>query len=91
MIQEILYKEIEKALSYLYSVSEQNIQFQKTRKDFDGDITLVVFSFFGASRKVPEETAEEIGFYLKGNVTEVVDFNVVSGQKFYPYWFHQPN
>jgi arginyl-tRNA synthetase len=92
MIEEILYKETEKALSKLYSVSEQKIQFQKTRKDFDGDITLVVFSFLGASTKGPEETAEEIGCYLKGNVKEVVDFNVVKGflnlSISKDFWFH---
>ena len=71
MIKEILYKETEKALSNLYLVSNQKIQFQKTRKDFVGDITLVVFSLLSASRKGPEETADEIGCYLKENVTEV--------------------
>ena len=79
MIQEILHKEVEKALRELYSVSKQNIQFQNTSKDFRGDITLVVFALSRASKKGVEETAEEIGKYLHQNVTEVTDFNVVKG------------
>jgi len=79
MIQEILYTEIEKCLVKLYSAKEQSIQFQKTRKDFDGDITLVVFPLLRASKKGSEQTAEEIGDYLKEKVSEVADFNVVKG------------
>ena len=79
MIQEILYTEIEKCLVKLNSAKEQSIQFQKTRKDFDGDITLVVFPLLRASKKRPEQTAEEIGKYLKEKVSEVADFNVVKG------------
>ena len=79
MIQEILHKEVEKALTELYSVSNQNIQFQNTSKDFNGDITLVVFALSRASKKGVEETAEEIGNYLHKNVAEVTDFNVVKG------------
>jgi arginyl-tRNA synthetase len=79
MIKEILHKEIEKALSKLYSVENQSIQFQNTRKDFLGDITLVVFPLLLASKKGAEQTAEDIGIYLKENVLEVVNFNVVKG------------
>ena len=79
MIQEILYKQIEQAIAELYSASEQSIEFQKTRKDFDGDITLVVFPLLRASKKGAEQTAEEIGNYLKESVDEVTDFNVVKG------------
>ncbi len=79
MIEEILKQEIEKCLAELYSATEQSIQFQKTRKDFEGDITLVVFPLLRASKKGPEQTAEEIGNYLKEKLSEVVDFNVVKG------------
>ena len=79
MIQQILHKEIEKALAELYSVSKKSIQFQSTRKDFDGDITLVVFPLLRASKKGPEQTAEEIGVYLQRKIVEVIDFNVVKG------------
>ncbi len=79
MIEQILKVAIAQCLSELYAVDEQNIQFQKTRKEFDGDITLVVFPILRASKKSPEQTAEEIGNYLKEEVAEVVDFNVVKG------------
>jgi len=79
MIEEILKPEIEKCLAELYSATDQSIQFQKTRKDFEGDVTLVVFPLLRASRKGPEPTAEEIGNYLKSKVDEVNGFNVVKG------------
>jgi arginyl-tRNA synthetase len=79
MIEQILHSEIEKCLSELYSAEKQSIQFQKTRKEFDGDITLVVFPLLRSSKKGPEQTAEEMGNYLKEKVTEVSDFNVVKG------------
>ena len=79
MIAKILHKEIEKCLSVLYSSEGQDIQFQKTIKDFKGDITLVVFPLLRVSKKGPEQTAEQIGGYLKEKVSEVVGFNVVKG------------
>ena len=93
MIEEILKLEIEKCLAELYSATDQSIQFQKTRKDFEGDVTLVVFSLLRASKKGPEQTAEEIGNYLKNNVTEVDGFNVVKGflnlKIAKSFWFNQ--
>lgn len=93
MIEEILKQEIEKCLAELYSATEQSIQFQKTRKDFEGDITLVVFPLLRASKKGPEQTAEEIGNYLKEKVKEVSDFNVVKGflnlEIKQEYWYNQ--
>ena len=93
MIEEILKQEIEKCLAELYSATEQSIQFQKTRKDFEGDITLVVFPLLRASKKGPEQTAEEIGNYLKEKVKEVSDFNVVKGflnlEITQEYWYNQ--
>ena len=93
MIEEILKQEIEKCLTELYSATEQSIQFQKTRKDFKGDITLVVFPLLRASQKGPEQTAEEMGNYLKEKVTEVADFNVVKGflnlEITQEYWYSQ--
>ena len=79
MIEQILHTEINKCLLELYSSENQNIQFQKTRKEFEGDITLVVFSLLRASKKGPEQTAEEIGIFLKKNLKEVDSFNVVKG------------
>jgi len=93
MIEEILKQEIEKCLAELYSATEQSIQFQKTRKDFKGDITLVVFPLLRASKKGPEKTAEEIGNYLKEKVSEVAGFNVVKGflnlEITQEYWYNQ--
>ena len=79
MIKKTLYKEIEKALLDLYGVSEQSVQFQKTRKDFQGDITLVVFPLLRASKIGVEETARQIGEYLKQNVPDIIDYNVIKG------------
>ena len=79
MIEQILHTEIEKCLLELYSSKNQNIQFQKTRKEFDGDVTLVVFPLLRLSKKGPEQTAEEIGNFLKEAVKEVCGFNVVKG------------
>ena len=79
MIEQILHTEIEKCLFKLYSTQNQNIQIQKTRKEFDGDITLVVFPLLRASKKGPEQTCQEIGDFLKNNVKEVNNFNVVKG------------
>ena len=67
------------ALKSLYNLEVETIDFQPTRKDFDGDITLVVFPYLRSSRKGPEQTGEEIGEYLKSNYAEVDDFNVVKG------------
>lgn len=69
------------AIENLYgqTVEEKSIQIQKTRKDFEGDFTLVVFPLLRVSKKPPEQTAEEIGNYLKGNVNEIHEFNVIKG------------
>jgi len=69
------------AISKLYGkvVEQEVIQIQKTRKEFKGDITLVVFSLLKISKKSPEETGKEIGEYLKSTIEEVVGFNVIKG------------
>ena len=79
MIEQLLHTSVEKALQSLYGAEGQNIQFQKTRKDFEGDITLVVFPFLRTSKKGPEQTADELGQYLKEKVVEVCCYNVVKG------------
>jgi len=93
MIEEILKLEIEKCLAESYLATDQSIQFQKTRKDFEGDITLVVFPLLRVSKKGPEQTADEIGSYLKENVAEVINFNVVKGflnlEIAKRFWFNQ--
>jgi len=69
------------AINKLYGVKiDVNIlQVQKTRKDFDGDYTIVTFPLLKYSKKSPEQTAEEIGRFLIEQIEEVVDFNVIKG------------
>lgn len=69
------------ALMDLYHLEcdDQEIQVQKTKKIFSGDLTLVVFPFLKASKKGPEQTATEIGEYLKQKDAVIVDFNVIKG------------
>lgn len=69
------------AVKELYGteVPEKMIQLQKTRSDFEGNLTLVTFPLLKISHKKPEETAQELGEYLKKNCKAVADFNVVKG------------
>lgn len=69
------------ALSALYGAEPEMsaIQLQKTKKEFEGHLTLVVFPFLKMSRKSPEATAQEIGEYLVNNETVVASFNVIKG------------
>ncbi|MDY3703736.1 MAG: arginine--tRNA ligase, partial [Prevotella sp.] len=55
------------------------VQLQKTKKEFEGNLTLVVFPFLKISRKKPDETAREIGEYIKQNCEAIADFNAVGG------------
>ena len=70
-----------KAIEQLYgqTVTEQTVQFQKTRAGFEGHLTLVVFPFLKISRKRPDETAREIGEWMKANDDAVADYNAVGG------------
>ncbi len=67
------------AIHKFYGASIEKVNFEKTNPDFEGDLTLVVFPFLKVSKKKPEETAAEIGNYLKANIPEVASFNVVKG------------
>ncbi|MBL4670041.1 MAG: arginine--tRNA ligase [Flavobacteriales bacterium] len=80
MENKLIEKVIE-GLTHLYDakVDVKQVQIQKTRKDFEGDLTVVVFPFLRASKKGPEQTAEDLGAYIKENVAEVVAYNVVKG------------
>ncbi|WP_336526831.1 arginine--tRNA ligase [Bacteroides acidifaciens] len=64
---------------YGQEVPEKMVQIQKTKKEFEGHLTLVVFPFLKMSRKGPEQTAQEIGEYLKANEPAVAAFNVIKG------------
>jgi arginyl-tRNA synthetase len=78
-LEQTLTEKTDEALKSLYGASSDKIAFEKTNPDFTGDLTLVVFNFLKISKKKPEETAAEIGNYLKSVLPEVADFNVVKG------------
>ena len=69
------------AVKELYGaeIPAQMIQLQKTKANFEGNLTLVTFSLLKTSRKSPEATAQEVGEYLKANCKAIADFNVVKG------------
>ena len=81
MIEEKLVKSIVEAIQALYgaTVGPAQVQLQKTKKEFEGHLTLVVFPFLRASRKGPEQTAQEIGEYLAAHEPMVQAFNVIKG------------
>jgi arginyl-tRNA synthetase len=64
---------------YGAEVADNQIQLQKTKKEFKGHLTLVVFPFLRLSKKSPEQTANEIGDYLQKNTTAVAEYNVIKG------------
>ncbi len=76
-----LTKAVVMAIEALYGqkVNEQMVQLQKTKSGFEGNLTLVVFPFLKISRKKPEDTAQEIGAWLKDNCDIIADYNVVKG------------
>lgn len=80
-IEEKLGKSIIAGLSTLYGqeVLASQVQLQKTKKEFQGHLTLVVFPFLRVSKKSPEQTAQEIGEYLKENEPLIASFNVIKG------------
>ena len=78
MIEKILSNQIALVLKKLFGDNEYDVQFQKTRKEFKGDITLVVFPFTKFSKTAPEETAKKIGNELI-SLSEIKNFNVVKG------------
>ena len=80
-IEDKLVASVINGLKALYGqeVPEKMVQLQKTKKEFEGHSTLVVFPFLKMSRKGPEQTAQEIGEYLKANEPAVAAFNVIKG------------
>lgn len=64
---------------YGADVTAEQVQLQKTKKEFKGHLTLVVFPFLRISKKSPEQTAQEIGEYLKEHEPAVAEFNVIKG------------
>lgn len=66
-------------LKELYALDVDAVELQQTRKDFEGDLTIVVFPYLRASKKGPEQTAQELGEHLVKAVEEISGFNVVKG------------
>ena len=64
---------------YGQDVPEKMVQLQKTRSEFEGNLTLVVFPFLKISHKKPEDTAQDLGQYIKDNCQAIADYNVVKG------------
>ena len=80
-IEALISKAAGEAVKALYGMdaNEKMLQLQKTRSEFEGNLTLVVFAFVKAAKKSPEQTAQEIGEYLQQNCSAVEKFNVVKG------------
>ncbi|MEO8534167.1 MAG: arginine--tRNA ligase [Flavobacterium sp.] len=78
-LSQILTPSIQKAIQALFDVTVDKIEFQTTRKEFEGDITMVIFPLLKVIKSNPGELGNKIGSYLVENVNEVARFNVVSG------------
>ncbi|MFV5686948.1 arginine--tRNA ligase [Flavobacterium sp. GB2R13] len=78
-LSQILTPSIEKAILALFDIAIDKVEFQTTRKEFEGDITMVIFPLLKVIKSNPLELGNKIGTYLVENVTEVSGFNVVSG------------
>jgi len=81
MINEKLQNTVSQALKSLYgaTVAAEDVVLQKTKKEFEGDYTVVVFPFVKQARKSPEQVANELGAYVKENMAEIESFNVIKG------------
>jgi arginyl-tRNA synthetase len=79
LLQEILFEPIKNAVEKLFQISIEKVEFQSTKKDFEGDITMVVFPLVKQIKGNPVEIGTKIGAYLVENVAEVSKFNVVAG------------
>ena len=78
-LSQILTLPIQKAIQQLFDISIDKVEFQITRKEFEGDITMVIFPLLKVIKGNPIEIGTKIGNYLVENVDEVIRFNVVSG------------
>ncbi len=81
MIEQLLTKTLIEAVKELYGqeVPERMVQIQKTRQEFEGDLTIVVFPLLRMSRKGPEQTADELGNYFVEHMDQVEAYNVIKG------------
>ncbi len=78
-LQDILTKHVQEAITSLYNANLESVEFQATRKEFAGDITIVVFPMLRVVKGNPVQIGEAVGQYLVEKVDEVKSFNVVKG------------
>ncbi|MCG8859840.1 arginine--tRNA ligase [Tenacibaculum finnmarkense] len=95
-IQTLIEAKVKEGFSTLYNVEIPSVEFQATRKDFEGDITVVVFPLLRYKKGNPVQIGEDLGKYLVENVTEITNYNVVKGflnlvidDTFYTNFFNQ--
>lgn len=81
MIEKLITQYLHKAIKDIYNqeIPENIAQIQKTRPEFEGDLTIVVFPLLRISKSNPEQTATAIGDYMKQNIDVVSDFNIIKG------------
>lgn len=97
-LQEILTAKVQHAVQSLFGIDIEKVEFQATRRDFEGDITVVIFPLLKVIKGNPAEIGNAIGEYLTENSQEVARFNVVSGflniviaDNYYLNYFNQIN
>jgi arginyl-tRNA synthetase len=78
-IQNTLETNVKEGFLTLYNIQIPTVEFQATRKEFEGDITVVVFPMLRYKKGNPIQIGEDLGKYLVDNVTEIINFNVVKG------------
>ncbi|CAZ96712.1 arginine--tRNA ligase [Zobellia galactanivorans] len=78
-IQAILEAKVKEAIAAIFNVELPSVEFQPTRKDFEGDVTIVVFPMLRFVKGNPVQIGEQIGAYLEKEVAEVTGFNVIKG------------
>ena len=79
-IETFISEAVRRSVEALYGpLGDEQLQIQKTRREFEGDYTLVTFPLLRRSRKSPEATATEIGEYMRANIPQIASFNVIKG------------
>lgn len=78
-LQDNLKKYTQKAATEIFGVSLENVEIQQTKKEFDGDLTIVIFPMLRQIKGNPQQIGEQIGAFLQKNMEEVVSFNVIKG------------
>ena len=79
VVQNILDPIAKEGIKSIYEIEIDKLEFQETRKDFEGDVTIVVFSLLRQIKGNPFQIATELGKYLKSHAAIVTDYNVVKG------------